>query len=490
MRRAAAQAASGRPARRSLALLACATLACTDAKTLAAHGLLEVPITAFDLGEVPLLNERVQDVELRNVGRAPVTLQSVALTQDGVAGAFTVAAAPEGLEPGAAAQIEVRFRPEALAAYRATLRISSDDPVNPTIEVALDGRGFTAAAAQADAGVDFGRVCAGAEGLASLTLRSTGDAALIVLSISFKEGTAPEFSFASSTRPNATVPVGGELTLPLRFAPTDATAERATGAIVLATTDPAHPTLEVPLSAKVNRAPRATIADLPELAPGATATFDGGGSADLDGDLPLRFAWSLRASPIGSRTLPAPLDAPQTSLMLDLPGAYAVSLIVRDAAGCASAPAFKEVRAKPAQELLVELVWDNPLTDLDLHLVPAGEAFFGPKDCYFASGHMQPDWGVPADPSDDPSLDRDALVGFGPEIIGYPSPAPGRYTTMVHFYADHAAKSSASTATLRVYEFGVVKAELKKTLLAQDERWTALTVDWPSGAIAPVDPAP
>jgi hypothetical protein len=247
----------------------------------------------------------------------------------------------------------------------------------------------------------------------------------------------------------------------------------------------------VPLVARVNRAPRAVIAEVaPEAATGVTATFDGGGSTDPDGDLPLAFTWALKASPIGSAARPSPVDGPQTSVAIDLPGAYQVSLTVRDAAGCASPPAFAQVLSKPSQELLVELAWDNPVTDLDLHLAPEGESFFGPSDCFFATGHMQPDWGAKGDSTDDPSLDRDALVGFGPEIIGYRHPAPGRITAMVHFYADHGARSPSTAATLRVFELGVVKAEVKKVLTEQGEQWTALTIDWPSGAVTLLEGKP
>ncbi len=472
------------PGAAPLALLALLGAACSDAQTQLARGRLEVPVASLDLGAVPLFNERVQTVEVRNAGRAPVTLLQVAIqAPDGSPGAFAVGAAPAALDAGETAQIEVRFTPEAVADYSATLAIASDDPVNPSVQVALSGRGSTAAAVQADSAVDFGKVCEGAQAIGWLNLRSTGDAALILEAIRFADGTAPEFSFAASTKAGTQVPAGGSLALALRFSPTSSTGATASGAVVLTTTDPAHRSFQVSLTASVDRAPVAAIAALPDAAPGASVVFDGSASSDLDGDLPLAYSWALKASPIGSAAQPSPLNAAQAGLTLDLPGAYELALTVQDAFGCTSAPAFQEVLAKPAQKLLVELTWDNPLTDLDLHLAPAGADFFGPSDCYYAQGHMHPDWGVQGDSSDDPSLDRDALVGFGPEIISYANPAPGTYQAMAYFYSDHGAASPSTVATVRVFELGVIKAELKKTLAAAGGQWLALTVNWPSGAV-------
>src|SRR5262249_20035612 len=152
------------------------------------------------------------------------------------------------------------------------------------------------------------------------------------------------------------------------------------GAVLLGGTDPDHRTVSIPLSAHVNRAPKAVVGDLANAAPGATVELDGSGSTDPDGDLPLTYSWALRSSPIRSRTAPAPLDHAQTRLPLALPGQYTLALKVTDAQGCVSKPAFKDVLAKPAQQLLIEVVWDNLDADLDLHLAPEGQAFFGPQD--------------------------------------------------------------------------------------------------------------
>lgn len=466
--------------------LALLLAACGSGGTVSARGELVVPVRQLDFGDVPVLNTRAQELEVRNFGRAPLVVEEVSLREVGTP--FTVIEAPSAIEPGAGARVIVAFRPERIEAFAATLVLRTDDDSEPSVEIALTGRGFTQARLEIEPeALRYEAVCEGGEAVQRLRLRSTGTADLIIEQLRFKDGTAPEFQFISSTTTPATVAQGDELLISVRYSPTETSPDRSEGAILLASTDPDRRAVEIPIVGTVNRAPRAVIADVANAAPGATVELDGSASADPEGQLPLQFAWSIKASPLGSRSRPTPADAPKTNLLLDLPGAFTLQLKVTDAAGCVSKPAFKEVSAIPAEQLLVELVWDNPDTDFDLHMVPEGEDFFAPKDCYFAEGHMRPDWGVQGDPSDDPSLDRDALTGYGPEIISYPNPANGRYRVMVHFFSAHRSKAPATTATLRIYEFGVVRSETRRLMVREDQKWIALSVDWPSGTITPID---
>ncbi|HEY3446359.1 MAG TPA: choice-of-anchor D domain-containing protein [Myxococcales bacterium] len=466
----------------TLALLAALAAACSEPPTVKTEPRIELTQESVDFGEVPVLNEAARTLEIRNAGRAPLTIESVEVEEAGAA--FAVRSAPTSIGAGEAASVALVFVPAKLAPYRATLMIHSDDLESPALEVPLLGTGFTVATLEADRSLDFGEVCEGSESVGTLTLRSTGTADLILEEIRFADGTAPEFQFVSSTRTPATLAKGGEMALAVRVSTTEASPAFLAGAVLVSGTDPAHRTVSIPLSARVNRAPKASVADVPNAAPGATVDLDGSASTDPDNDLPLTYSWALKSSPLGSRSQPAPLDQPAAKLTLDLPGQYTVGLTVTDSAGCVSKPFYKDVLAKPAQQLLVELVWDNLDPDLDLHLTPDGTDFFGPQDCYFAEGHTSPDWGNPAG---NPTLDRDALTGYGPEIISYGEPAPGKFKVMVDYFSDHRSKQPATLATVRVYEFGVVKAEVRRTLSQEGRQWQVLTIDWPGGAITNID---
>lgn len=476
--------------RAGLAILAATALAgglfaCGDDGIEAVRPQIDLPVLAFDLGELPVLNTRLERIQVRNLGRADLNIESLSFKEESAI--FWIEEGLSQVVSGEDAFVVVGFKPAAQEEYAATLVIESDDESNPTVEVELKGRGSTVARMETDPVLDFLLVCEGTGDVKRLKLRSTGTAPLILEEVKFKEGTAPEFQFISSTRTPATVDVDGELLISIQYSPTAASPDESTGALIITGTDPENRTVEIPLKGRVNRAPVAVIAPVGNGAPGATLEIDGSESHDPDGHAPVQHAWKLKTSPIGSKATPTPKDEPKTSVNMDLPGLYRMELVVKDSLGCSSPPTLVDLTAKPAQQLLVEVVWNNYDADIDLHMVPDGEEFFSARDCYYAAGHQSPDWGVAGDPSDDPHLDRDDLTGFGPEIIGYPNPADGRYRVMAHYFSDHGSKSPATEVTLRVYQFGVIRSEVRKTLETSGQKWIALTIDWPSGNITPID---
>jgi hypothetical protein len=43
-----------------------------------------------------------------------------------------------------------------------------------------------------------------------------------------------------------------------------------------------------------------------------------------------------------------------------------------------------------------------------------------------------------------------------------------------------------SRATVRVYQFGILKAELSRTMVDRNEVWLVADIVWPSGDVTPV----
>lgn len=478
---------------RLLLVVALAAAACGGPGVSRVRPQLSPPASPVDFGTLPVLNEKRLDIPVLNVGRATMTVSNVTLgSADGV---FQIISAPTTVETGITENITVAFIPTEEKAYETTLTFETDDTDNPSVTLTLTGVGSTRAAMTVDpAMLDFGRVGECTSTVLNLTLTSTGTADLVVNEIAFTDGTSPAYSFVGSTRTPATVPstgsngLPGEIQLTVKVTVAAGSTGTLTGGIRLKTTDPDQREVVIPLTTTVNQAPVADIAMLGVAAPGQTISLDGSASMDPDGDTPLTYQWALRSKPLSSNTRIAAADQALTSMTLDpaVPGAYEVQLDVTDAQGVKSCtPARTTVVAAPAQKLLVEMFWDNTETDLDLHVLrtKTSALFSIPDDCHYQN--RTPDWGQPG-ATDDPELVRDALTGYGPEVFGYVNPIDTTYRVEVVFNNELLSMMPASKATVRVYLYGVLKAEVSKTLLKKGDVWKVVDVTWPSGEVTPV----
>ena len=165
--------------------------------------------------------------------------------------------------------------------------------------------------------------------------------------------------------------------------------------------------------------------------------------------------------------------------MLDAPGIYSLSLSATDSAGLESFSAARvDLRAVPPLQLLVELVWDAQRPDLDLHLRQDGAALGSAGDCAWTN--PDPSWFL-GGADKNPHHLGDALVGYGPEDVTWKEPAAGRYFIAVVGKSLN-GDPRPPTARVRVRAFGVLAAELAKTVNA-GETWEAGVVDWPTGRV-------
>ena len=458
-----------------LALSACGRTTLTAARP---HAVVDA--RAIDFGTTAILFPVQRSVLVSDTGRVPLHLTGIAVIGTGFEGpapALEVAA-------GATAQLQLTFRPPAAGPFAGTLVFTTDDSDLPSFRIALSGVAAQAGALTvAPAALDFGRVGEGQTALRELTLSSTGVADLFLGSFGFAPGSPASFGYVGSIQAPATLASGSRAVLGVRFSPTPGT-PLAAGALQIASSDPAHPLLEVPLSGSINRAPVAVaqgsvaggapqtgVLDAPA---GAAVLLDASASTDPDGDLPLSFRWSLAARPIGSNATVASPAAAQSALQLDGPGIYSVLLTAADATGLPSfAPARLDIRAAPTQDLVVELVWDQQAPDLDLHFLQAGAQLQGAGDCSWAN----------PDPAFGPHHGGDKLTGYGPETVSWKTPAAGTYGIQVVYVSSHNAVSPLTTAQVRIYAQGVLAADLSHAFTRAGEVWTAGTVDWPSGRV-------
>ncbi len=438
---------------------------------------LQVSAKSLDFGTLPVLNTKTLTLTLTDVGEADLTVKSIAVSPD--AGAFALQGSPPiSVAGGGGSQtVTLAFTPPAEESYQGTLTIVSDDPTNGNLAIPLTGVGSTEGQISVSPDpVDFGQVGQGDTALQTLTISSVGTAPLLITGLSLDPTGDPAFGFASSAKANVTLAPGSSVPLALRFSPGAQTPTSAKGAVIVTSTDPNQPSLSVPLTGQAIQAPVCAIADPGTVPVGSQVTLDATGSYDPGGHTPLVYQWAMTSKPAGSAAVLANLQGPQPQFVADQPGGYAFSLSLTNALGVSSVqPCTATLVARPADDLYVEMIWDNLPVDMDLHfLAPGGLVGSAALDC---NGNNQNPTGFAATCSDD------HLTGPGPEWAEDANPAAGTYTIDVIYFSTHGVSTPDTNVTVRVYEYGVVIGVFTQQLTTAGQLWQVATVDWPSGTL-------
>jgi uncharacterized protein (TIGR03437 family) len=202
---------------------------------------------SVDFGDVAVGQSTQRPVSITNAGTANLTIQELA-TSNAV---FTASVGlPLTLSPGAVRDLFVTFKPAGATAESGTLTIRSNDPATPVTAVNLTGRGTgsgggpsngTPVMAITPTSLAFGDTGVGLTKDLNLTIRNTGNGALVISSIT---PTQPVFSVVGNS--SFTVAPGGQQVVAVRFAP--AVAGLATGALTIASNDPARTAFTVPVT--------------------------------------------------------------------------------------------------------------------------------------------------------------------------------------------------------------------------------------------------
>lgn len=432
----------------------------------------------LDFGKQPVLFSKTLKLELSNQGSALLHFESIRLEGDE---AFELGSVPKELGRGASAELEVHFVAPEKAKFEALLIIESNDAELPLVEIPVSGEGSTVSvlAVEPEA-LDFGRVGENRSVVKVLRLKSKGSAPLNILHLGLSPQSSPAYSLMGSTRLPLELAAEGtsgedSAEIVLRFAPT-AEALETEGELLLQSTDPEQRSLSIPLTAQVNRQPVAVPGDDRNVVPGTLVKLDGSESYDPDGDEPLSYAWSLAQVPAGSEAELEGADSASPVFMVDQPGPYLVQLVVTDSAGLASRAELLTVSAITGQGLEVELVWDHPVADLDLHFSAPGVELHDPEDCN--GWECEPSFG-------DEGLTHsgDILAGYGPESVFWEDPPDGSYLIRVHYASAMGSSQLKVRATLRIHRFGIVIRELSHVFDRPDATWTVGTLKWPSGEV-------
>lgn len=213
--------------------------------------------------------------------------------------------------------------------------------------------------------------------------------------------------------------------------------------------------------------------------------LDGSLSYDPDDELAtLQYMWSLDSQPDGAVV---EFDATETATPLfsaNVLGEYVFSLVVTDADGLVSEPAYAMVSVTPFEHLIVNLTWDVSNLDLDLHLLNPTGTYYSEGDCYF--GNPEPDWGVVGDQTDNPQLLLDDEGWEAQESIELLRPEEDIYTILIHHYNQRDAEMPFTTPHLRITGEGVLiyDGDLPR-IMEEGLVMTAGQVDWANQTYTP-----
>lgn len=423
---------------------------------------------------------------------------------------------------------------------------------NPEIEVAYNGLLVPSAAdcnegvcaVNADSGLNLGNIALETKGTAQLTvkniaecdpepsgnpcstcvLRLAPDADHHGLGIGFKEGTNEGGLFTIETAPtlpneipqkDAECGNTGETKILVGFAaPAEESAHETV--LVIENNDSDEGVIEIPITAQALNAPiavatlRAFTADNPsapytdpeEIEPLYRVYLDGRQSYDPSVPAPDNtnlpyYHWEVVNAPQEFAEVEYQWEGQNqflSSFWVPIAGEYTVKLTVQNEHGIQSGDtesAFVTFTAVPGSAIHIQLVWDHPTNDQDLHLVwgANGDAYENvchkQYDCYFANCkattfgqrvHWFQEAEAGAGPN--PRLDRDDTNGLGPENINIDEPSPGNYRVYAHYWGGGYNGAPATVNTVRIYLNGLLRFDQHRTLTAVSQIWGIGTINW------------
>jgi hypothetical protein len=485
-------------------------------------------------------------VKITNVTAIPLAIESVEVSGDP---AFRIVSAPDVVGAGLTATMIVGFRPSVESAVEGLIKIDSDgenvekgivvihlhgvgvDNGTPEIKVSSPdcGQGV-----DPNLGLGFGRVAQDGSARCTLTIENHGNRELVLDGVimdrdtlsmpSGEDADAEPFVFVGRApqpddligfeAPNNAAP------LTITFSPKELGAYAQT--LVVLSNDPDRPRVEVPLTGEgvtppsctsgiesVNGQPYTTDTQIEPL-DDVVLTADGSEPSTDDGRI-VRVEWEIVERPVGSQVILSTPDQLTTGFQfaagtpgVDIAGRYAVKATVVDDLETKSVnPCVVEFEAIPTDTFLVQLTWDTPSGDMDLHVAKvdgagdfciSGNRGIDPQasgqydgnvaeecssgddlDCNFsnckAAYTSRPDWDEDGTLSDgDPSLDIDDVDGYGPENINVDQSSPGSYLISVFYYSGQTDVGN----TVRIYVYGLLQQEHYYAL--RDDDWRDVAI--------------
>ena len=434
----------------------------------------------MDFGDVVVDYSGTMDLEIKNTGRAPLTISDIRFDGPSVR-AFSVGDFQAEVAAGDTLSVPISFTPPTYLAYTDTLLVESDDSENPQVVVRLFGEGVDGEKpdiALSSSSMDFGTVSMGESVPLFFSVSNEGEGDLVIEGAELSGAGKDKFGLLYPLA-GQTLTGGATFSTAIIYTPTEESGDNAT--LTITSNDPDEGSVDVVLLANGGGDYEYPIAvlDCPtDVAPLETVRFDASDSYDPNGDDPLFYVWDVVEYPSGS-SYDFTADDDGATMLVDIAGSYQVKMFVMNAIGLISEPAYCVMDAIPSDKIHVELIWNTGNSDLDLHLVRSGGAVFSDEDdvCYC---NPAPNWGETLSSSDDPRLDLDDMYGYGPENINIEEPADDTYDVYVHYFLDNGG--GYTTATVRFYLDGSLVEETSALMEGRD-LWKVGTITWPDATV-------
>lgn len=403
---------------------------------------------------------------------------------------------PDEVLPGQLVEVVVLVRPLVVSNIAATLIVTAQEDAAPRsrVEVPITVSSIDAGVpdiCEVPESIEFDRIGRGDVARTPIPVKNCGNRDLILDEVLFEPEVAGDEAIRVNPSGPIDYPVGTieQIALDFVFAPEDL--ERHCGDLVIRSNDPDEPEVRMPACGQAAECPIA-CAELVDGADGIepfdTVRIDGRCSIPGTPDTLIEaWEWTQSIRPPGSTAVLSNISADRVELPTDVPGEYCALLHVYDNTGVRSCePAEVCFDVVPTEDLHIQLVWDHPDADLDLHVTrDDGAPFNHDTDVYFSNREPV---GAPwsDDPEQNPRLDVDDDSGYGPENTNVVHPAPNaRFTVYAHYWRAQTDGDPRTTATLRVFVYGQQVIEVARTFEGDEQLWEALDIDWPAIQGAP-----
>lgn len=428
---------------------------------------------------------------VRNIGERDHQITELVVESGGAVFTLTATATPFVLAPGSGASVDVTYRPAVAGSQTDRVRVGSTGLAAP-VYVDLEGTATEAPLPIIEVtptSVAFGQVEVGANRTLGVRITNVGNADLRVDDVSLTGG---PYTLASMITAGQAFAPRDSQEVQITFAPTAAGPVPASE-LVIRSTDPMRPEVRVPISGEgINRSlPIIRVVPNPVAFGQVPRGTNASRSVTVfnDGSAPLVLNQVRLSNDAGGRFLLPTPPAAGTSIppagMLQLAVGYLdngvvatyngqLQILSNDPASPTVDVALSASTEPPpvqATDIALVLTWANQ-GDVDLHLIRPGSTLFNiPGDVCYCNAN--PDWGALNVPTDNPFLDRDDLVGPGPENINLTTAETGDYQVVVHYFSG----LTPAPVTVAINLRGMLVATETRTI-TNNQRWTVGTISW------------